>query len=610
MFLSSLAYILGRGSRPQYEITEAASSVNEGATLTFTVNTKGVPNSTLYWTINFNSASSQAADFGAVNGSFTTTSNTGSFTVGPIADLTTEGAQTFFVELRTGSITGTIVARSNIITINDTSLTPTAAFTVAPTSVNEAATVNYSVSTTNYPSGTLYWTITHGTTAAADFSASSGSFTVTGSAGTFSITTIGDQTTEGAQTCTISVRLGSITGTVLATTGTITINDTSTTPVATFTTTPANIAETPQTVTFAVSVSSFPSGTLYWTINHITTAAADFTASSGSFTITAGVGSFTITSVADVTTEGSQTFTVSIRLTSITGTVIGTSSTVTVDDTSLTAPGQLLHQLANSVQWTCPATVNSVSIACIAGGGGGVGLNSQNINQGGAGGAGALCYRNNVAVTPGVLYILSIPQTAAGVTGGNPYFGAVGATSIGGNGAVAQFGPSPTSNTTTLCAAPGGRGGRGLANDTTPYTGVLQGGYGGGDPALGDFRQGTIGIGGRGGFGGGLVSAGGGGTGGYGTIGGAGAGTNITTPGAGGGSGAGAGGARSTTTLTTGVNGSGASILGTTPGGGTLYGGGGAAGRGVSGIRGGNGAIRIMWPGQTRAYPATNAGNL
>jgi hypothetical protein len=346
LFLSTLSYYLGIGSRPQYRVTPAASSVDEGATLSFTVNTSGVPNSTtLFYTINLN-ASSAAADFNnVVSGSFTITTNTGSFTVGPLADATTEGAQTFYVEIRTGSITGPIVATSqnNITTINDTSLTPAAAFSAPATSINEGVLTNYNVNTTNYPTGTIFWIIVNGTTAAADFSATSGSFAVASSTGTFSITTVADATTEGAQTFTIELRLNSTTGTLLTTSPTITINDTSLTPAASFTSTPANVSETPQTVNFTVGTTNFPSGTLWWTINHITTAAADFSASSGSFTITASSGQFSITALADLATEGSQTFTVSVRLTSITGTILATSATVTVLDTSLTVPGQLTH---------------------------------------------------------------------------------------------------------------------------------------------------------------------------------------------------------------------------------------------------------------------------
>jgi hypothetical protein len=58
----------------------------------------------------------------AASGSFIIANNTGSFTVSPNVDFTTEGAETFTISIRTGSITGPIVATSNTITINDTSI--------------------------------------------------------------------------------------------------------------------------------------------------------------------------------------------------------------------------------------------------------------------------------------------------------------------------------------------------------------------------------------------------------------------------------------------------------------------------------------------------------
>lgn len=611
MFLSSLANILGVGSRPHYYlITQDTPSINEGSIVNFTVNASGVANTTLFWTINFN-GSSAAADFSATSGSFAFTNNTGTFSVITIADQLTEGSETFYIEVRTVSTAGTIVAdtKSSPTTINDTSLTPAAAFVTPVTSVNEGVTQNYTVNTTNYPTGTLYWNIINVTTSAADFSATTGSFAISGSTGTFSITTIADATTEGNESFNLEVRINSASGTLLATVSGITLVDTSQTPVATFTTLPTPITESGTANTYAVSVTNFSSGTLYWTILHGTTVAADFSAVSGSFTITSGAGSFTITAVADTTTEGNETFTIQIRTGSITGTVIGTSSTITISDTSVTPNGEITQTGTGTIAWVCPSNVNSVSVVCIGGGGGGVGFNSNTINQGGAGGGGALYYRNNIPVVPGNTYNLNIVLTNTGLTGGIPYFGAQGAASNGGTGSPAIFGSPTNVMSSALCGAPGGLGGRGQANDTTPYTGVLQGGYGGADPANTNsaFGVGTVGVGGRGGFGGGLWASGGGGAGGYANTGGAGArtagGTNTAGTGTGG---SGTGGSVNTTgTGVTGTNGGGASLLGVTPGGGTLYGGGGAAGRGVSGLQGMNGAIRVVWPGQTRAFPST-----
>ena len=605
MFLSSLKWLF----RSNYEIIPGASSVDEGSSITYTVNTSGISNQTLYWTVNTN-GSSAAADFSAVSGSFSLTSNTGSFSVTLTADATTEGSETFYVEIRTGSIAGTIVAstKNSPTTINDTSLTPAAAFSTAPTSIDETGTaITYSVTTTNYPSGTLYWTINHGTTAAADFSTTSGSFAIASSAGSFTITPLADATTEGAQTFTISVRLTSITGTILATTSTITINDTSLSPAASFSAVAGSVNEG-SAASYTVTTTNFPSGTLYWTVNHVTTAAADFSAVSGSFTITAGTGTFSVTTVADVMTEGAETFTVSVRLTSISGTILATSSpATTINDTSLTVPGQLTNTSAGSVSWVCPATVSKVSVVCIGGGGGGVGFNSTTIVQGGAGGGGACSYVNNITVTPSTTYYLYLPVTTTGYSGGNPYFGATGTGA--GNGSYAMFGTT-NAPATSLCTAGGGHGGRGGTTEATPpYTAVKLGGKGGGNPTL-DNSVGTMGQGGNGGDGNALVAAGGGGAGGYlAGAGGVGAGQNSATPTAGT-SGGGSGGTRSTTASTTGGMGGGGSILGTSPGGGTLFGQGGAAGFGVSGLRGGNGGIRVVWPGQTRSYPATNVQDL
>lgn len=325
----------GRGTKT-YAVSSASSTVGEGASLTFTVNTEFVASgTTLYWTINNDTTAN--ADFSAVSGSFTITNNTGSFNITTVADVTTEGDQTFTVSVRTGSISGTVVATSSTITISDTSKAPTYTFTTVPSSINEGATGTFEITTTDVANGTtLYWTINHTTTVAADFSAVSGSFTVNSSTGSFSVTTVADTTTEGDQTFTVSIRTGSITGTVVTTSATVTVVDTSKTPTYTFTTTPANINEGANGTFVVTTTDVADATTLYWTINNTTTAAADFTATSGSFTITSGTGTFDVGITADATTEGAQTFTVSIRTVSTSGTIVATSSSITINDTSLT----------------------------------------------------------------------------------------------------------------------------------------------------------------------------------------------------------------------------------------------------------------------------------
>jgi hypothetical protein len=100
-----------------YTLTPATTSTNEGSSLAFNVTGTNIVNGTYYWTIETNSG-----DFGTTSGSFAITSNTGTFTVIPTADVTIEGAETFTVAIRSGSITGTILSTSTSITINDTSV--------------------------------------------------------------------------------------------------------------------------------------------------------------------------------------------------------------------------------------------------------------------------------------------------------------------------------------------------------------------------------------------------------------------------------------------------------------------------------------------------------
>jgi uncharacterized protein YegP (UPF0339 family) len=109
-----------------YSITSNISSVNEGNTVGFTVSTSNVPNSTiLYWTTVGNVASADFSD-SVTSGNVTIANSSATITRTLTADATTEGVEYFDLELRTGSTSGTIVATSGNITVNDTSQAPIA----------------------------------------------------------------------------------------------------------------------------------------------------------------------------------------------------------------------------------------------------------------------------------------------------------------------------------------------------------------------------------------------------------------------------------------------------------------------------------------------------
>ena len=125
MPVTQILTTVGRISGPvtTYTLTPEANNVDEGSSLTFTMGGTNVPGGTYYWTIETN-----AGDFATTSGTVeiptnypVTGSNLVSFTVTPTADATTEGSETFTVALRSGSTSGTILATSSSVTINDTS---------------------------------------------------------------------------------------------------------------------------------------------------------------------------------------------------------------------------------------------------------------------------------------------------------------------------------------------------------------------------------------------------------------------------------------------------------------------------------------------------------
>ena len=340
----------------------------------------------------------------------------------------------------------------------------------------------------------------------------------------------------------------------------------------TYTITPASSSVNEgSALTFNVGGTGITNGTYYWSINNTTTAAGDFSASTGSFTITNNVGSFTVTAVADATTEGAQTFTVSLRTGSVSGTIVATSSTVTINDTSR-ASGQESFTTAGTFTWVAPVGITSVCVVAVGGGGASGGWN------GGSGGG--LGWKNNIAVTPGSSYTVRVGAggtkvngAVAGSAGGDSYF--INTTTVKGGGGAggAQGFDAPAAAGGTYTGDGGGNGGASGIYNLSPSQ------YGGGGGA-----GGYAGAGGRG--------------------------NNATNPPTAG-SGGGGGGGNSAPGGGVGLNGQGTNgAAGTTSGGGGSggtaagYGAGSSHAGGTLPVTASSGAVRIIW-GPGRAFPST-----
>ena len=316
---------------PSFTITPSQSSVPEGGTINFVINTSGAfIGYTAYYTIELTGATSD--DFiSPLQGSFVidgTATNTVS--IGISEDQTTEGSpESFVLQIRGGAIDGDIIETSSVIVINDTSQDPTYSFGTIPTSINEGSPGTFNVVTTDIFDGTtLYWDITN----AGEFtSPTSGSITITSNAGSFQITPTLDQTTEGPETFVARIYTDSERTNLVATSNSVTINDTSQDPTYSFGTIPTSINEGSVGTFNVVTTDLFDGTTLYWDITNT----GEFTgATSGSITITSNAGSFDVIPFSDKTSEGPETFVARIYTDSERTNLVATSNSVTINDTS------------------------------------------------------------------------------------------------------------------------------------------------------------------------------------------------------------------------------------------------------------------------------------
>ena len=223
----------------EYIVYPSARNILEGNEIKFQINTKNVnPGTTLYWT---NAGTAIISDFIGYDTGFL---NSGSFVLGGDynaglsyvnlfirADSASEGDETIIFQLRTGSISGPIVATAETVTISDLSIIPS--YTIIPraNSVAEGSSVIFDVYTKGIPDGTmLYWS-NEGSTTVNDFVIQSqiGTVTVNGtfaeSSGTIKLDTVGASGVNVGKSIILNLREGSGTGSLLKTANVVYVTD-------------------------------------------------------------------------------------------------------------------------------------------------------------------------------------------------------------------------------------------------------------------------------------------------------------------------------------------------------------------------------------------------
>ena len=179
--------------------------------------------------------------------------------------------------------------------------------------------------------------------------------------------------------------------------------------------------------------------------------------------------------------------------------------------------GDSLFMMPGTWDWICPPGVETISVVCIGAGGGQGSASPQDADGGGGGG---LAYKNNISVTPGTTYTVTVGKGGAkgtgggaGGSGGSSSFGGWGGTTTagGGNGGSGSGGSGGTGGSPSGSYDGGGTGGRGGNYNPAQGGGGGAGGYGGtGGRGQSSYASGP-GYAGSGGAGGGGNQASGGG---------------------------------------------------------------------------------------------------
>ena len=323
---------------PTYTVT-APDAINEGDSISFSVTTTNVPNgTTLYFTIDGTVSSADFSGAPTLSGPLTITSGAASYNLVSLNDVSTEGAETMIFNLRTGSISGTIVATKTSI-LRDTSQAPSYAITPTVSQISEGGGISFNVGTTGIANGTtLYYSVS--STAINDVSPIAGSITISGNAATIPITAIADGTTEGSEFFNVTLRSVSTSGPVLATSALVEILDTSQNPtydIVPVLSGPPYSANEGVTVSFSVTTTAVPNGTTLFYTTSGTVSTTDFSdnLTTGTFTINNNQGTINRTLSNDFTTEGAESFQILVRTGSTLGSIVAVSGSVNVNDTSL-----------------------------------------------------------------------------------------------------------------------------------------------------------------------------------------------------------------------------------------------------------------------------------
>lgn len=344
-----------------------ATIIEDGSNAIFTVNTLNVlSGTTVGYTISGTGITVDDIGLSSLTGSIEITSNVGTLSFSVLADNLTEGNETLVLQLDATDSAGTGTGGlSNVIVINDTSISPTSYDTAAFNRLSSdedqdqfpPTLVRFIVNTTSVVDGTTVgYSITGAGITVDDISLSSltGTITINGDVGSVDFYIAEDNLTEGAETLVLTLDATDSASTATGSlSDTIVLNDTSLDPGTydLLSVNPASVNEDGSTVTFTVDTTGVVDGTTVgYTISGtgITVDDISLISLTGTITLNSNAGDLQFTVNADSLTEGAETLTLTLDATDSQGDSTGSlSQNLTINDTSTTpAPGTPTYNTA------------------------------------------------------------------------------------------------------------------------------------------------------------------------------------------------------------------------------------------------------------------------
>jgi len=335
---------------PTFDIQPNKTTLTEtgDTTVIYTVNVGSIGggSGTVYWTARGTASSADFADQ-LMSGTLSVVNNSATLTRTIAVDSIEESSETIIMDLRINSITGTVVATAPTVTIS----APVYSIVPNVTTAIRGTVVNYTVTTTNFGSGTLYWsTATGNTTTFADTYGlpKTGTINIVNNAGSFTVTIPNELPNSASINLIYELRRYSVTGDLVATASTVVLRF----PTYSITPNKTSVIENGvDSVTFTVSLTNYGNGTLYWTTEGVPSNEFLDNKLDGSVTITNNTGTIIRAVEEDVNEAYAEAMLLRLRLTSITGTIVASSSSV-----SLLSPMYTITPNKTSVEEGSPVT--------------------------------------------------------------------------------------------------------------------------------------------------------------------------------------------------------------------------------------------------------------